>query len=127
MGLSDAGLALKPRPPPCFVYRKEDEMLGDALRLIRTFHEMTQAELAKELNVSNTYISEIERGNREPSLTIIQGYADFFGIPASSILFFSENLDDRGPRARANRFVSKKVLKMLELLAERQTKANAST
>lgn len=94
-------------------------MLGDALRLIRNFHEMSQAELAKKLGVSNTYISEIERGNREPSLTVIEKYSDYFNIPASSILFFSESLNDGSPKTRANRFVSKKILKLMEFMAAR--------
>lgn len=97
-------------------------MIGDALRLIRKFHDLSQSELAAAIDVSNTYISELERNNREPSLSVVHKYAEFFDIPASSILFFAENLDDRSPRARANRAVSKKILALMEFLSQKSTK-----
>lgn len=96
-------------------------MLGDALRLIRTFHDMKQGELAESLGLSKSYISEIERNNREPAISTIRLYADFFDIPASSILFFAENIEDKSQSARANRFISKKVLAIMEVLAQRKS------
>ena len=96
-------------------------MIGQALKLLRTFHELKQGELADALGVSNSYVSELERNNREPSLSIIKKYAEFFDIPASSILFFAENIEGTSPKAKANRFVSKKILSIMQFLAQRQS------
>ncbi|MCH7778018.1 MAG: helix-turn-helix transcriptional regulator [Gemmatimonadetes bacterium] len=69
-------------------------MLSEALRLIRVFHDVKQNELAVRLGISNSYLSEIESGKKAPSVEIIEKYASEFQIPASSILFFSEQLGD---------------------------------
>lgn len=66
-------------------------MLHDALRLLRVFHDLKQKELAEKLAISNSHISEIEKGNRTPSLDVIKKYADYFKIPVSSVLFLQNN------------------------------------
>lgn len=48
-----------------------------------TRHErLTQAKLAKELNVSSSTICRIERGEIQPHQDILQGYVDFFDVSA---------------------------------------------
>ncbi len=69
-------------------------MLSEALRLIRIFHDVKQNELAERLGISKSYLSEIERGKKSPSMEIIQQYGSEFRMPVSSILFFSEQLDN---------------------------------
>jgi len=42
-------------------------MLHRALRLLRTYHQMSQIELAKRLGISNSYLSELEKeGPKNP-------------------------------------------------------------
>ena len=69
-------------------------MLSEALRLIRVFHDVKQNELAERLGISKSYLSELERGKKSPSMEVIQQYASEFQMPVSSILFFSEQLDN---------------------------------
>lgn len=69
-------------------------MLSEALRLIRVFHDLKQNELAERLGISKSYLSEIERGKKSPSMEVIQQYASEFRMPVSSILFFSEQLSN---------------------------------
>ena len=88
--------------------------LGRALKQIRVFHSFKQKELAEKIGLSASYISEIEKGLKEPSLLVINKYASIFKIPKSSILFFSENID------QPNNFkasISNKVLSMLEFIS----------
>ena len=72
-------------------------MIGEALRLIRIFHDKKQNELAGELNISLSYLSEIERGKKKPSMEIIEKYAQVFHTKASVIIFFASN----APRSSA--------------------------
>ncbi|HEY1941230.1 MAG TPA: helix-turn-helix transcriptional regulator [Roseiarcus sp.] len=102
-------------------------MLHEALRLIRVYHDMKQAELAAQLGISKSYMSEIEKGVKSPSVELINKYAEIFGIPASSILFFSENMDK--PMAettvrQARTFVATKIIKLLQFLEERSGHAH---
>lgn len=62
-------------------------MLCKALKLIRSYYDMSQTELSVELGLSNSYLSEIESGKKQPSIDLLQKYSDYFDIPLSSILF----------------------------------------
>lgn len=80
-------------------------MIGEAIKIIRVFNSLTQQELAKALNISDSYLSQIESGKRTPTLDTIKAVSRMFGIPMSSLMFFSEQLDEdsdaEGTRSRA--------------------------
>lgn len=67
-------------------------MLGEAIRIARSFLGISQKELATNIGVTNGYLSQIESGAREPSQKILRAIASEIGIPTSSLLFFAENL-----------------------------------
>lgn len=91
-------------------------MLSEALRLIRVFHDIKQQELADRLGLSKSYVSELESGRKIPSMDVIQKYSDAFGIPPSSILFFSENLENPSKAKRAKSAIAGKVLQFLQFV-----------
>lgn len=95
------------------------ELLGRALKLIRTFHDLTQGEVAERVGVSKSYISEIENQNRTPSLEVIEAYSKAFDIPVSSIMLFSEELSSPTKERSMKALISRKVLKMLEFIDAR--------
>jgi transcriptional regulator with XRE-family HTH domain len=68
---------------------------------------------------SRSYLSEIESGGKEPTLQLVLRYAEVFKIPASSILFFSENFDHPGAHQGARRLVAGKVLALMRFLEAR--------
>ena len=98
-------------------------MLSEALRLLRVFHDMKQAELAEALDISKSYVSEIENGNRVPSYDVIQKYAEEFKVPVSSIIFFAEQIDGAKQKAavgnRAKRAIASKIINLLQLIEDR--------
>lgn len=95
-------------------------MLSEALRLLRVFHDLKQNELAERVGLSKSYISELENGNRSPSLDVIEKYSAEFNIPTSSIMFFSENLGHAGngtwSAENAKRAIASKVIGFLQLV-----------
>lgn len=98
----------------------ELDMLNRALRLLRTYHQLTQVELAKRLGISNSYLSEIESGDKTPPLDLLDRYSDIFKMPASSILLFSESLTGEGRRGGKLRVgAADKILRLLEWFEER--------
>lgn len=96
-------------------------MLGEALRLVRVYHDLTQTQLSYELGVSNSFLSEVESGKKIPSLEILGKYSERFDIPMSSLLFFSESLDNNTITSSVRHAVGKNVLSLLEW-ASRRTK-----
>ena len=71
-------------------YFLEVGMLGSSLRLIRKLYGETAKELANQLGITATYLSEIENGKKKVSLDLIQKYAIHYNIKCSTILFFDE-------------------------------------
>lgn len=100
-------------------------MIGEALRLIRAYNDMTQSDLAPHIGVSQSYISDIENGNKMPSQEIVTKYAEFFDIPVSSIWFFGENLEQGVPKENleaARSVISEVIINYLKIANRRRGK-----
>jgi len=91
-------------------------MIHEALRLIRVYHDLTQTQLSQRLQLSNSYLSELESGKKQPTLEVLKKYSDFFDIPVSSLLFFSENLgsDESNMTAKFRKGAAKKIISLLQ-------------
>lgn len=100
-------------------------MLGEALRLIRVYHDLKQKQVAERLDISTSYLSEIEKGHKMPSLDLIQRYSDIFGLPVSSIMFFAETVEDGSAFDRARSFVAGKMVGLMQFLEARSGRAHA--
>lgn len=100
-------------------------MLAEALRLIRVFHDMKQQEMADRLALSKSYVSELENGKKVPSMEVIQRYSDAFGIPVSSILLFSEGLENSSNANRTKSAIAERAILFLKLIEAKTTDAQA--
>lgn len=100
-------------------------MLFRALKSLRRFHQLTQTELARRLEISNSYLSEIESGNKNPNIELLERYAEIFKMPTSSILLFSERLSSDTRRSESIRVAAAdKILRMLEWITDREIIGN---
>lgn len=98
-------------------------MINKALRIIRQFHEFKQVELAEKLDISKSYLSEIEAGKKTITLDLLNKYSKTFDIPVSSLVFFSESLDNKN--IGSNKFkkvVASKILNIMEWFLEKDEK-----
>lgn len=64
------------------------KLLSKRIRYLRELKNWTQAMLAEKANVSRSYISELERGTREPTVGILKNIADAFQVPID--IFFDD-------------------------------------
>lgn len=92
------------------------ETLNEALRLVRVFHDKKIKDLAKELDVSASYITDIEKGNKKPSLELINKYAEVFSTTTSALLFFSEELAENNKNGKCKVLIRDCMLKFLKAL-----------
>lgn len=69
------------------------ESLGDYLRDQRTQAQMSLRQLAELADVSNPYLSQIERGLRKPSAEVLQQIAKALRISAESLYVRAGILD----------------------------------
>ena len=102
------------------------QLLNRALKQIRLFHQIKQVELARKLDISRSYLSEIESENSDKSISmdLLQKYAEVFSIPASSLLMFSENIDSVNPSDRLRLTCADKVVKVMEWMNVRDEFSN---
>jgi transcriptional regulator with XRE-family HTH domain len=62
------------------------EALGALLRAQRVSAQLTLRELSARTNISNAYLSELERGLHEPSLRVLRSIASALGVPLGPML-----------------------------------------
>ncbi len=62
--------------------------LGDFIRSQRRLAELSQRELAKLADLSDAYLSQLERGLHEPSVRVLNGLSSALNVPAEKLLHF---------------------------------------
>jgi transcriptional regulator with XRE-family HTH domain len=62
------------------------DALGAAIRQQRLRAEMTQEALAHDAGISTTYLGQIERGLRSPSIAVVAAIADALNLRTSQLL-----------------------------------------
>ena len=85
-------------------WKAQLEVLGALLRAQRRAADLTLRDLSERTNVSNAYLSQLERGLHEPSLGVLTAIASALGVPLESLLTRAGMLErdegDDGPRLR---------------------------
>ncbi|MCM1495963.1 MAG: helix-turn-helix domain-containing protein [Bacteroides sp.] len=79
-------------------------MIGDEIRLLRIRRNITQKELAKQINVATSTVSMYERNRRMPDIETIKRIAAYFNVhievlldaavPAEEVVATSQQEDD---------------------------------
>ena len=71
------------------------KQLGTYIRSQRKLAEMSQRELAALVNLSDTYMSQLERGLHEPSIRVLRSIAGGLNIGVDNLLrFMGAETDD---------------------------------
>lgn len=71
--------------------------LGEHIRSQRQFARLSQRELARLADLSDTYVSQLERGLHEPSIRVLRSLAERLGIRPEQLIMYAAGLplDDR--------------------------------
>lgn len=91
-------------------------MINDALRLLRLYCGLSQADLAKKLSVSQSMVSDVESGRKSVTMDLLEAYSEAVGVRMSQLLFFAEEIEGQPVTHRGQLIVADKVLKLLEKL-----------
>ena len=62
------------------------QRLGSNVRRLRTQRGLSQEAFADLANIHRTYVSDIERGARNPTITVVQRLGDALGVEAAELL-----------------------------------------
>jgi len=74
-----------PRGSPIVTICDPMSDLGEFIRRQRQLHELTLRQLAEMSGISNPYLSQIERGLREPSEKVVGALADNLQLSADAL------------------------------------------
>ena len=61
-------------------------VFSDRLRLLRAYRKVTQTELAKYVGITDRACRRYESGENEPTLSVLQGIADFFDVSVDFLM-----------------------------------------
>lgn len=92
-------------------------MIGDILKKIRLIYGYKAIEMCKYLDISQSYLSEIENNKKEPSLTLLNKYAKIYDIKLSSLILISENYDESITQNKSDKFISKMMIHLVNTLS----------
>ena len=91
--------------------------MGEALRLLRIFNGYKSAELAELLEISQSYVSELENNKKQPTMDVLERYAKVFGMKKSTLFLFAESLEiekEKQDQKQRMAYAGMKLLKILE-------------
>lgn len=94
----------------------EEDAMGEALRLLRIFNGYKSAELAKKLELSQSYVSELENGKKQPTLEVLDKYAKVFEMKKSTLLLFAESLEGEEIKNDKKQRIARAGMKLLKIL-----------
>jgi transcriptional regulator with XRE-family HTH domain len=65
---------------------KISKKLGQNLKRIRTQKGISQGDISRKLDMDRGYISRLENGMKNPTLSTIQKIADFLGVGIDDLI-----------------------------------------
>lgn len=68
--------------------------LGNIIKKCRKLKGLTQSQVSATADISESYLSLIEKNKREPSLTALEAIAGALQIPVSILIFLSSEKND---------------------------------
>jgi transcriptional regulator with XRE-family HTH domain len=99
------------------------EALGNFIRSQRKLADLSLRDLAEKTNVSNPYLSQIERGLHEPSVRVLRSIARALNVSAETLLTQAGILEDEGPSPASPRPDTEKAIRADPELSEGQKDA----
>ena len=82
-------------------WRAQTEALGEFIRAQRRLADLSLREMATMTDVSNAYLSQIERGLHQPSVRVLSAIARALRVPPDELLAAAGLLSDDQQSARA--------------------------
>ena len=94
----------------------EEDTMGEALRLLSIFNGYKSAELAKKLELSQSYVSELENGKKQPTMEVLDKYAKVFEMKKSTLMLFAESLEGEEIKNDKKQRIARAGMKLLKIL-----------
>lgn len=94
----------------------ERKLINEALFLARVYWRRSQVDMARDLGISQSYLSELESSKRNVDIDLLDKYSRVLGVPKSTFVIFSEDLEGKPPARSGKYVVADWALRLLERL-----------
>ena len=91
-------------------------MIGETLKMFRTIHGYKAKDLAVLLDISPSYLSEIEGGKKNPNLELLEKYSETFNVKLSTLFLFTEKISDDTFGKKAKLTIRDKLFSLMKFL-----------
>jgi len=78
-------------------WKAQQEALGAFIKTQRNVANLSLREMARLTDVSNAYLSQIERGLHQPSVRVLRSLAEALNVSAETLLQQAGLIDDDAP------------------------------
>lgn len=72
--------------------REDNELIHEAMRLLRVYSDKSQGDMAKEIGFVNSWVSELEKGKKNITEEFVRKYAKIFNVTPEFIILFAQKL-----------------------------------
>jgi transcriptional regulator with XRE-family HTH domain len=104
-------------------WQRQVEAFGEYVRAQRKLAKLSLRELAARAEISNAYLSQLERGLHAPSVRVLKNLAEAFEVSAETILEQAGLLDDEPEREERERPGTEQVIMQDTRLTDAQKEA----
>ncbi|OJX59978.1 MAG: hypothetical protein BGO89_08270 [Candidatus Kapaibacterium thiocyanatum] len=74
--------------------------VGSTMKKLRELHGLSQTELARRLEITQSHLSLVEKGDRTLHQSVLERASVVFGMPLSVFVFLSMTEDEVAPEKR---------------------------
>ena len=74
------------------LWKENLRRLGEYIKSQRHYHQLSQRDLARLADLSDTYMSQLERGLHEPSIRVLRSLAESLGLRPDQLIMSAAGL-----------------------------------
>jgi transcriptional regulator with XRE-family HTH domain len=104
-------------------WKAQMEALGSFIRTQRKLADLSLRELAEMTEVSNPYLSQLERGLHQPSVRVLKAIANALNVSAETLLVQAGLLEGEGQEGEAARSSVESAIRTDPVLSDDQKEA----
>ena len=92
-------------------------MIGTILKRMRNIYGYKAYEMGEKLEISNSYLSEIENNKKQPSLELLEKYSEVFGVKVSSIFLLAERYEEKNASNKGNQLIRTMMVNLIKIMS----------
>ena len=77
--------------------------IGEILRVLRIAYDLSITDLSEKIRISKSYITEVEKGKKNPSYKILEKYQEGLNIPKDVVSLEEIHYGSKKEEKRKNR------------------------